>query len=70
VYLRKTVDGIPHIIAGGGGAPLYAKDQDGGFHHYVYVTVDGETVNGDVVDVSGTIRDRFSFFHRRGRRGR
>jgi 3',5'-cyclic-AMP phosphodiesterase len=59
LYLRKTVDGIPHIIAGGGGAPLYAKDEDGGFHHYVYVTVDGEKVSGEVVDVNGKIRDRF-----------
>ena len=59
LYLRKTMDGIPHIIAGGGGAPLYAKDEDGGFHHYVYVTVDGEKVSGEVVDVNGKIRDRF-----------
>jgi 3',5'-cyclic AMP phosphodiesterase CpdA len=50
MYLRKTVDGIPHIIAGGGGAPLYAKDEDGGFHHYVLVTVDGDKVSGEVVD--------------------
>jgi 3',5'-cyclic AMP phosphodiesterase CpdA len=59
LYLRKTVDGIPHIIAGGGGAPLYAKDEDGGFHHFVSVTVDGEKVSGEVVDVNGKIRDRF-----------
>lgn len=59
LYLRKTVDGILHIIAGGGGAPLYAKDEDGGFHHYVLVTVDGDKVAGEVVDVNGKIRDRF-----------
>jgi predicted phosphodiesterase len=59
MYLRKTVDGIPHIIAGGGGAPLYAKDEDGGFHHYVLVTVDGDRVSGEVVDVNGKIRDTF-----------
>jgi 3',5'-cyclic AMP phosphodiesterase CpdA len=29
LYLRKTVDGIPNIITGGGGAPLYAKDEEG-----------------------------------------
>jgi hypothetical protein len=58
-YLRKTIGGIPHIIAGGGGAPLYAKDEDGGFHHYVLVTVDGDRVSGMVVDVNGTIRDKF-----------
>jgi len=59
VYLRKTVDGIPHIIAGGGGAPLYATDEEGGFYHYVLVTVDGDRVSGEVVDVNGKIRDRF-----------
>jgi 3',5'-cyclic AMP phosphodiesterase CpdA len=58
-YLRKTIDGIPHIIAGGGGAPLYAKDEDGGFHHYVLVTVDGDKVSGEVVDLNGKVRDRF-----------
>ncbi len=59
LYLRKTVDGIPHIISGGGGAPLYAKDEDGGFHHYVLVTVDGDKVSGEVVDVNGKVRDKF-----------
>ena len=59
VYLRKTVDGIPHIIAGGGGAPLYAKDEDGGFHHFVLVTVDGDKISAEVVDVNGKIRDKF-----------
>jgi 3',5'-cyclic AMP phosphodiesterase CpdA len=59
LYLRKTMNGIPQIIAGGGGAPLYAKDEDGGFHHYVYITVDGERVSGEVVDMNGKIRDSF-----------
>jgi len=59
MYHRKTVNGISHIIAGGGGAPLYASDEDGGFHHYVLVTVDGDKVNGEVVDVNRKIRDTF-----------
>ncbi len=59
VYLRKNIDGIRHIVAGGGGAPLYAKDEDGGFHHYVLLTVDGEKVSGEVVDVNGKVRDKF-----------
>ena len=59
LYLRKTVDGIPHIIAGGGGAPLYAKEEEGGFHHFVFVNVDGEKVSGEVVDLNGKIRDKF-----------
>ena len=59
LYLRKNIDGVTYIITGGGGAPLYAKDEDGGFHHYVLVTVDGDKVSGEVVDVSGKVRDRF-----------
>jgi Icc protein len=59
LYFRKTVDGIPHVITGGGGAPLYAKNQEGGFYHYVFVTVDGDKVNAEVVDINGKIRDKF-----------
>jgi 3',5'-cyclic AMP phosphodiesterase CpdA len=59
LYLRKTVDGIPYVITGGGGAPLYADDENGGFHHFVVMTVDGDTVRGEVVDVNGNVRDKF-----------
>ena len=59
LYLRQTVDGIPHIITGGGGSPLYAEDEDAGFHHLVQVTVDNGKVSVEVVDVNGKIRDTF-----------
>ena len=59
LYLRKTVDGIQHVIAGGGGAPLYGAADEGGFYHLVKVTVDGDTVHAETVDVNGTVRDRF-----------
>jgi 3',5'-cyclic AMP phosphodiesterase CpdA len=59
LYLRKTVDRVPHIITGGGGAPLYTDDLNGGFYHYIYVTVDGDGVSGEVVDINGKVRDRF-----------
>lgn len=59
LYLRKTVDTIPHVIAGGGGAPLYGKDDEGGFHHFVVVTVDGDRVGAEVIDLNGKIRDSF-----------
>lgn len=58
-YKRKTVDGIVFIITGGGGAPLYSKEEDGGFHHFVQVTVNGDKVSAEVVDVNGKVRDRF-----------
>ena len=59
LYLRKTVDSIPHVIAGGGGAPLYGKVDEGGFYHFVVVTVDGDTVGAEVIDLNGNKRDRF-----------
>ena len=59
LYLRKVVDGIRYVITGGGGAPLYAKEVDGGFHHFVRMTVNGDEVSGEAVDVNGKVRDRF-----------
>lgn len=58
-YQRKTVDGITHVITGGGGAPMYLQDEDGGFYHFVRVVVDGDKVSAEVIDVNGKVRDRF-----------
>lgn len=58
-YQRKTVDGITHIITGGGGAPLYGKDGDGAFNHFVLVRVDNDRVSGEVIDMNGKVRDKF-----------
>ncbi len=58
-YQRRTVDNIVHVITGGGGAPMYDREEEGGFFHFVYVTVDGDKVNADVVDSNGKVRDRF-----------
>jgi len=58
-YQRKTFDGITHVITGGGGAPMYLKDEAGGFYHFVQVTVDGDKVNAEVIDINGKARDRF-----------
>lgn len=59
LYLRKTVDGVTHIITGGGGAPLYTDEKKGGFYHFVLITVEGDKVNGEVIDVGGKVRDKF-----------
>lgn len=58
-YQRRTVDGILQIITGGGGAPMYDREEDGGFYHFIRVTVDGDRVSGEVVDVNGKVKDRF-----------
>ncbi len=58
-YEKRMVDGFLHIITGGGGAPMYDKEEYGGFNHFVQVTVDGNKVTGEVVDVKGKVRDKF-----------
>lgn len=58
-YEKRTVDGVRHFIAGGGGAPMYDAEEQGGFFHFILVTVDGDNVSGEVIDINGTIRDRF-----------
>jgi 3',5'-cyclic AMP phosphodiesterase CpdA len=59
LYQRKTVDNITHVITGGGGAPLYTKDEAGGFNHYILVTVDKDKTSVEVIDINGKVRDRF-----------
>ncbi len=59
-YDRQTTDGFLHIITGGGGAPLDGDEESGGFYHYIDITVDGDAVSGEVVDINGKIKDRFS----------
>jgi 3',5'-cyclic AMP phosphodiesterase CpdA len=58
-YQRKEVNGIEHIITGGAGAPLYVKNEEGGFNHFIHVTVDGGKVRAEVIDRDGKVRDRF-----------
>lgn len=58
-YSRTSVDGITHAITGGGGAPIYAPEDNGGFNHLIVVTIDGDKVSAEVVDSKGNVRDRF-----------
>ncbi|HMK49754.1 MAG TPA: metallophosphoesterase, partial [Thermodesulfovibrionales bacterium] len=59
LYSKKMVDGVEHIITGGGGARLYTTDDSGGFYHFVLVTVDGKKITGKVIDINGVVRDSF-----------
>ncbi len=58
-YEKRTFDGIVHIITGGGGAGIFDREVDGGFFHFIQVTVDGNAVKAEVVDINGKVRDRF-----------
>ncbi|AIF68625.1 hypothetical protein PAP_00910 [Palaeococcus pacificus DY20341] len=39
MYWYGEKDGVEFVVAGGGGAPIYAKPDEGGFYHYVRVNV-------------------------------
>ncbi len=43
-YRSGTTNGTTLVVSGGGGAPLYHAEKDGGFHHYVEVNVAGTNV--------------------------
>ena len=58
-YEKRIVDGITYVITGGGGAPMYDKESNGGFNHFVLVTVDGDKVSAEVIDSNGKVRDKF-----------
>jgi hypothetical protein len=49
LYWRESHDGIDYFIAGGGGAPLYASPDRGGFSHYIVVQLSDGGVAYDVV---------------------
>lgn len=59
IYFREKVGSIMHVITGGGGAPLYSEKEKGGFYHFILVTVSGNKVKGEVIDIKGEVRDTF-----------
>ncbi len=49
IYWHKVVDGVDYFISGGGGAPLDASPENGGYLHYVTVQVDGTALTTTVL---------------------
>jgi 3',5'-cyclic AMP phosphodiesterase CpdA len=58
-YDRREKDGILYLISGGGGAPLHPFGERGGYFHYVWVSVQADRIEGEVVDLEGEVRDQF-----------
>jgi predicted phosphodiesterase len=50
-FAQEERDGVLYTITGGAGAPLYAQDHPQAFHHYLRVTVLGEGVTIEVIEV-------------------
>ena len=58
-YDRREKDNIVYVIAGGGGAPIYAFRNRGGYFHYVWISVGTGRMDGEVIDLEGQVQDRF-----------
>ncbi len=58
-YDRREKEGILYLISGGGGGPLTALKERGGYFHYVWISVLKERIEGEVVDVEGQVQDKF-----------
>ena len=65
-YDRTEKDRILYVITGGGGAPLYAPKDAGGYFHYVWVSVQKGRLEGEVVNLDGQIKDRFVIANGKG----
>lgn len=58
VFAEQVVDGVLYVTTGGGGALLYARPDEGGFHHFVMVRVDGDRVRVEAVPVKAEMEER------------
>ncbi len=58
-YDRMGKDKIVYLITGGGGAPIYAFEDQGGYFHYIWISVQKGRMEGEVIDLEGQVRDRF-----------
>jgi 3',5'-cyclic AMP phosphodiesterase CpdA len=53
LYHHSRRDDIDYFITGGGGAPLYARPSEGGFYHYLLVTVEAGKYTVEVRPLAG-----------------
>jgi hypothetical protein len=66
-YERSVANGVTYIVTGGGGAPLYSKGRDNpasvyfaSVHHFVQITLSGDTLYGVAIEPDGTEFDPFT----------
>ena len=67
-YSRCSVNGVQHIVTGGGGAPLYNPSSTAenlvvaeSARHYMEITVDGDLISTVTRRLDGTILDRYDY---------
>jgi len=51
LYDYRSLKGVDYVISAGGGAPLYALESEGGFFHYIIVSVNGDTISHEVMKI-------------------
>ncbi|MHA2026976.1 MAG: fibronectin type III domain-containing protein [Candidatus Thorarchaeota archaeon] len=61
LYNQLTVNGIVHIIAGGGGAQIYTSLWGGAYHHYVRADVQSNGINFTAIKDDGSIGDEYQY---------
>jgi len=59
LFDRLTVNGVVHLIAGGGGAPLYNTLWGSAYHHYLKIDVSTSQVDFTAIDLSGVVREQY-----------
>jgi hypothetical protein len=69
-YARAVVDGVQHVTAGGGGAPLHTPNPTYPFvvetekaHHFCKIEIDGGTLTCTAVGKAGQVLDSFVLTH-------
>ncbi len=70
-YQRRVVDGITYIVTGGGGAEIYpitrpdpALQAFANQHHFIWATMDGDSLTANVISVDGQELDHFTLHPR------
>ncbi|MFO7947214.1 MAG: metallophosphoesterase, partial [Armatimonadota bacterium] len=57
LYNYHRRDGVGYYITAGGGAPLYAKPQEGGFYHYLLVATGEDGYTARVIKYDGQLHE-------------
>jgi 3',5'-cyclic AMP phosphodiesterase CpdA len=70
-YEHSICRGVHYVVTGGGGAPLYSLSRDNQFskkfasvHHYVALSIDGDTLAVEAFDVNNNKLDSFTIVRR------
>ncbi|MGY5854802.1 MAG: metallophosphoesterase family protein [Candidatus Thorarchaeota archaeon] len=63
LYNRLIVNGVVHIISGGGGAPLYGSPWGGDYYGYVMADVQSNQINFTSIKLDGSIAEEYQLPH-------